>query len=66
MEGIKGTAKEIIEKRKIAEVEINKLTDDIDKMNKKIKESKEKALDKEAQKTQLNDETKKLRDGIEN
>jgi uncharacterized membrane protein len=30
-----------------------------------IKESKEKALDKEAQKKDLNEDTKRLRDGIE-
>lgn len=37
-----------MEKRKASEQEINKLTDDIEKMNRMIKESKEKALDKEA------------------
>lgn len=54
-----------MEKRKASEIEINKLTEDIEKMNKMIKETKEKALDKESQKKELNDETKRLRDGIE-
>ena len=36
-----------MEKRKVAEVDINKLTDEIERMNKMIKESKEKAMDKE-------------------
>jgi chromosome segregation ATPase len=39
--------KDIQERRKNAEVEISKLSEEIEKMNKMIKESKEKALDKE-------------------
>lgn len=54
-----------MEKRKSSEMEITKFIDDIDKLNKMIKETKEKKIDKEKQKQELNDETHKLRTGIE-
>lgn len=50
-----------MEKRKTSEVEINKFIEDIDKLQKMIKETKEKKIDKESQKHQLNEETIKLR-----
>ena len=40
-----------MDKRKNAETEISKFIDDIDKLNKMIKETKEKKIDKEGQKS---------------
>lgn len=39
-----------MEKRKTSEMEISKYIEDIDKLNKMIKETKEKKIDKETQK----------------
>jgi len=47
LESLKGMSREVIERRRNAETEINKLAEEIEKMNKMIKESKEKALEKE-------------------
>ncbi len=50
-----------MDKRKTSEMEITKFIDDIEKLNRMIKETKEKKIDKEKQKQDLNDETVKLR-----
>jgi len=48
LESIKGNTKDILERRKGAESEITKLTEEIEKLNKMIAECKEKALEKDS------------------
>lgn len=54
-----------MERRKVSEQEVLKFSDDRDKLNKMIKETKEKALEKEGEKKILNEETIRLREAIE-
>jgi hypothetical protein len=46
-------------------MELVKSVDDIEKLNKMIKDTKEKKVEKEFQKKELNDATIKTREGIE-
>jgi peptidoglycan hydrolase CwlO-like protein len=47
LESVRNHNKELMDRRKTSEMEIVKYVDDIDKLQKMIKESKEKKLDKE-------------------
>ena len=54
-----------MDRRKTSEMEIIKSQDEIEKLNKMIKDSKDKTLDKEEQKKQLQQDTETLRRDIE-
>lgn len=53
-----------MDKRKTSEVEVVKFQEEIEKMNKMIKDNKEKTLEKEVEKRNLNDQTIQLRANI--
>ena len=53
-----------MERRKTSEIEVVKFQEEIEKMNKMIKDNKEKTLEKEGEKKNLNDQTQSLRTAI--
>ena len=66
LEQVRNHNKELMDRRKTSEMEIVKYVDDIEKLQKMIKESKEKKIDKEEQKKALQQETETLRTNIQN